>query len=130
LEQSGESWSLNLEVIFTLLSVILITALGAWLLFSAVRENPHEDEALKVKLRIAKFERIATRLGSRKSRFEEKLALAQEAAGALNSELQTAVEASRLELAEAAKSVYRRALINEMGDPEFTKSYYQDEGKP
>lgn len=130
LEQSGESWNDNLDLIFTLLSVILITALGAWLLFSAVRENPHEDEALKVKARIAKFERIATRLGSRKSRFEEKLALAQEAAGALNSELQTAVEASRLELAEAAKSVYRRALINEMGDPEFTKSYYQDEDRP
>jgi hypothetical protein len=129
LEQSGESWNDNLDLIFTLLSVILITALGAWLLFSAVRENPHEDEALKVKVRIAKFERTAVRQAKRKSRFQEKLELAQEAAGALNSELQTAVESSRLELAEAAKSVYRRALINEMGDPEFTKSYYQDESK-
>jgi hypothetical protein len=38
-----------------------------------------------------------------------------------------AVRASGSALAEAAKSVYRRSLVNQIGTPEFTSSYISSE---
>jgi len=129
LEQSGAPWTNELNTIFLLLSGILITALGVWVMFSAIRENPHEEEALKLKARIQKFEGKLTRQARKQARAQEKLQLAEESFAALDAEFDTAIRSSRLELAEAAKSVYRRALINEMADPDFTKSYYQEDQK-
>lgn len=124
-EDDGVAWNGSYDQIFTLLNVVLITALGAWLLFSSVRENHHETEALKLKIRLRQLDRKLGASQGKLSRKAESLALANEAHVAMNKELDAAIRSSRLELGEAAKSVYRRALINEMKDPEFTKSYYQ-----
>ncbi len=124
-EEDDVAWNSNYELIFNLLNIILITALGAWLLFSSLRENPHEVEALKLKIRLRKMDRKLALTARAISRKTEALELANEAHEALTKELDVSIRSSRLELGEAAKSVYRRALINEMKDPEFTKSYYE-----
>ena len=92
----------------------------------SIRENPHETAALRAKIKLSALDRRVLRSNRRFTKAAERFESAQESANALSEELQQAVESSRLELAEAAKSVYRRALINEMADPEFTKSYFAD----
>lgn len=121
----GNKWDSTLELIFMLLNIVLIGALGVWIAFMAIRENHHQNETLRLKVRLRNLEGALTRAKTRHERSERKLTIATEAQALLNAEREIAVESSRLELAEAAKSVYRRALINEMADPEFTKSYFQ-----
>ena len=40
------------------------------------------------------------------------------------------VQAARAELAEAAKSVYRRSLVNQLGEVDFTSAYIGKNSKP
>ena len=124
IRDSGNVAGPNEEQILLALNLILLTALGGWLIFLSIRENPHETSALRAKIKLSTLDKRVLRSNRRFTRAAEKFESAEESANALSEELQQAVESSRLELAEAAKSVYRRALINEMADPEFTKSYF------
>ena len=116
---------LNLNML-TFLNIAILLGLGGWLIFLAVRENPHEIEALRAKVSTLRVDKQILRSAQRANKAAERLRQAQEALKALSDELATAVNASRTELSEAAKSVYRRALINEMADPEFTRSYFPE----
>ena len=126
IRDSGNVAGPNEEQILLFLNLILLTALGGWLIFLSIRENPHETAALRAKIKLSTLDRRVLRSNRKFTKAAERFDSAQENANALSEELQQAVESSRLELAEAAKSVYRRALINEMADPEFTKSYFAD----
>jgi len=124
IRDSGVAPDNQLLLILLLLNVILLTALGGWLIFVSIRENPHEMAALKLKLKINQLDRGILSIESKVFVCQEKFDATLELTRALQEELENSVESSRLDLGEAAKSIYRRALINEMGDPEFTKSYF------
>lgn len=116
----------NEQDILLLLNLVLLTALGGWLIFLSVRENPHEVSVLRAKIKLYGLDKKVLRANRRFARALERHESASESARALVEELNEAVDSSRVELAEAAKAIYRRALINEMADPEFTRSYYPE----
>lgn len=117
-----------LEPIFIGLNLVLLLTLGGWLLILAIRENPHELDALRAKLRIMAFEKKLVRCSMKVLRAQQRLDDANEVSETLKKETETAIFSSKVELSTAAKAIYRRALINEMADPEFTRSYYGDVG--
>jgi len=114
----------ELVLTFRVLNAVLLLALGGWLIFLAIRENPHEIESLRAQVKLSVTERKIASSAQRSLSASKKLEEAESSLHALKDELDLAVNSSRQELSEAAKSVYRRALINEMGDPEFTRSYF------
>ena len=99
-------------------------ALGGWLLFLALRENDHELRALRLKMTIHSTDLASIRFEKKVSRLDLRVSIAQETINAFLEEQENALTASRRSLGEAAKAVYRRALINQEGDPEFTSSYF------
>jgi hypothetical protein len=87
------------------------------------KRNPHEHDYMRILLQIQRHE-------LRKSKAQQDLLVAQSALPVLElsesvavASYQDAVRASGEALGEAAKSVYRRSLVNQIGSPEFTSSY-------
>jgi len=111
-----------------LLNLVLLTALGGWLVFIAMRENPHEIEALAVQIKISQSQRRLDRSSRAKSRAQSKQDIAQNNLDSLVSEMDKAIKASRDELGSTAKAIYRRALVNQVSDAEFTAAYLQADG--
>lgn len=126
IRDSGNVAGQNEQQILLFLNLVLLTALGGWLIFLSVRENPHEVSVLRAKIKLYGLDKKVLRANRRFARALERHESASESARALVEELNEAVDSSRVELAEAAKAIYRRALINEMADPEFTRSYYPE----
>jgi hypothetical protein len=108
-------------------NLLMLVGLGSWLLFLESRRNHHEHDALRILLRMGTLSRIrqnaSTKLEVAKSAVPS-LELAESVAIA---SYEDAVRASGSALAEAAKSVYRRSLVNQIGTPEFTSSYISSE---
>lgn len=103
--------------------VCMILGLGLWLLLVAARHNPHESAYARLNYAIG-------RLQYRADALQRKATAAEAALPALRVSLQVAeesfrdqIEATKVEMAEAAKSVYRRALINMSGNVDFTAAY-------
>jgi hypothetical protein len=113
----------GLEFLFVALNLILLTALGGWLVFLAIRENHHEHDSLRLQLEKHRVTRKIISEERKLSRARAKETLSIESLKALGEELDQAINASRHDLGEAAKAVYRRALVNEAGNPDFTSSY-------
>lgn len=111
-----------------LLNLVLLTALGGWLVFIAMRENPHEIEALAVQVKISQSQRRLDRSSRAKSRAQSKQEIAQNNLDSLVSEMDKAIKASRDELGSTAKAIYRRALVNQVSDADFTAAYLQADG--
>ncbi|MDA8992680.1 hypothetical protein N9F59_00070 [Aquiluna sp.] len=122
--KGGQAAPELLQNVFFAISTILMVALGGWLLFLAMRENEHETKALRLKLTIHNTRLAVWRLEKRVSRIDQRVSLANETLSAFVEERENALLASRQSLGDAAKAVYRRALINQEGDPEFTSSYF------
>ena len=122
--QGGKNPGEFLQTIFLALSLVLMIALGGWLLFLALRENDHELRALRLKMTIHSTDLASIRFEKKVSRLDLRVSIAQETINAFLEEQENALTASRRSLGEAAKAVYRRALINQEGDPEFTSSYF------
>lgn len=111
-----------------LLNLVLLTALGGWLVFIAMRENPHELEALAVQMKMHKLQRRLERSRRAKSRSQARLEIAQNNLDSLVSEREKAIKASQDELGSTAKAIYRRALVNQVADADFTAAYLHAEG--
>ena len=122
--QGGQNPDEFLQTIFLVLSLVLMIALGGWLLFLALRENEHELRALRLKMTIHSTALASIRFEKSVSKLDLRASIAQESINAFLEEQENAITASRRSLGEAAKAVYRRALINQEGDPEFTSSYF------
>ena len=102
---------------------LMLVGLGAWLMLLESKRNPHEHDYMRILLQIQRHE-------LRKSKAQQDLLVAQSALPVLElsesvavASYQDAVRASGEALGEAAKSVYRRSLVNQIGSPEFTSSY-------
>jgi hypothetical protein len=109
--------------ILTLLAVVLLVALGGWLIFQAVRDNPHEADALRLQIKDHGLGLRIIRISIRLEKAEERLLIHTRNLENLNEEVEDAVLASRSNLGQAAKAIYRRTLVNETADPDFTSQY-------
>ena len=118
-----EPLSGNLYTVLGIANFLMLIGLGSWLLFLESRRNYHEHDALRIKLRILVLEKqrqnAMVALEERKNAVPS-LELAESVARA---SFEDAVKTAGSGLGEAAKAIYRRSLVNQMGTPEFTSSY-------
>lgn len=127
IRDSGGELDASYPGIFLMLNLVLLTALGGWLIFIAIRENPHEKAILANKLKLHLLTRKNSRIESRLARRETRLAISRNNLATLEEELEDSIHASRQELSRAAKAVYRRALVNQLGSVDFTAAYLKNE---
>jgi len=102
---------------------LMLVGLGAWLMLLESKRNPHEHDYMRILLQIQRHE-------EQKSKAEQNLLLAQATLPGLElaesvavASYEDAIRASGEALGEAAKAIYRRSLVNQIGSPEFTASY-------
>ena len=105
---------------------LILLGLGAWVLTRAMKANPHKHKVARlsfVEYGAKNNLRNATKkLGKAQSRLKEaELLLAQ-----ITNQWELRPK-SYDQVGEAAKSVYRRALVNQVGAPEFTTEYLPEE---
>jgi hypothetical protein len=101
---------------------LILIGLGSWVLIRAMNSNPHKGRASRLKFAyLTKQKQIKS--------CEEKL---KRALSLLESEKHMLAEVAKQwelraavydQVSESAKSVYRRALVNNLGSPEFTTEY-------
>jgi hypothetical protein len=123
----GSSWTdPQNEIVLQIMNFLMLAGLGAWLIFMAVRRNPHQYNFLRLELRhqklTSKIEKSTTKLVELESRLPAVHLHREASEASVAANLSTATE----ELVKATKSTYRRALINEFGSTDFTTSYYKN----
>lgn len=109
-------------------NIIMLLGLGTWLLAVAAKSNHHQHEYRRVDLGIRLLNRKLERTKRKTVALETKIPAMEESLEVIHQSYSDAVSTSRNELAEAAKSVYRRSLINQFGSVEFTSSFLGAEG--
>jgi hypothetical protein len=120
-EDRREEFDPNL--IFSI-NLLMLIALGAWLIFLSGRRNPHSHNYVRLCLHRQTLEKKLDKV-------EKKLLDAKSALPLLNlekevaeSSFSSAVNVAREQLLDATTSTYRRALINEVGSVDFTSGYF------
>jgi hypothetical protein len=109
---------------------LMLIGLGTWLILKEALMNPHEVIYARL---LFSINRLNKKL--EKNRF--KITKTTGLIPAIEASLDVAeksysdqIQAARNELAEAAKSVYRRALINQLGEVDFTSAYLGQGSSP
>ncbi|MEY4741947.1 MAG: hypothetical protein RL672_697 [Actinomycetota bacterium] len=115
-----------LDIAIQVSLIAMLVALGAWLMLSIARSNPHEREIGRLQL----AERVATEnvqtATERLRSLEAEIPILDLAVRVAEESYKDAILAAGKSLAEAAKSVYRRALVNQYGAVDFTTAYLAD----
>lgn len=119
----------TLEIWLTIMNVLMLVGLGSWLLFSQSRRNHHEVEYSRVSLSMIKLRKKLIRADQKYIEIQSRIPALEQAVGVTHESFEDAMKAATGELAETAKSVYRRALVNLFGSVDFTSSYIGDEHK-
>ena len=109
-------------------SLLMLIALGGWLIFSASRHNPHEANFLKLHFSLMNRKKAEIRLSSKVADYANEIAALKHAELTVAKAFEDAREAALNQLKNAALDIYRRSLINQVGDSEFT-SAYESRGK-
>jgi hypothetical protein len=125
-----EPLSLSLELFLYIGNALMLVGLGMWLLLTAARSNHHEREHRRLSLAIHTLREKLAKQQSKQAAILAEIPTLELSLKVSQESYADAVEASRVELADAAKSVYRRSLINQMGAVEFTSAYMQEKPKP
>ena len=125
--EPGSSWTqAQNEIVLQIMNFLMLMGLGAWLIFMAVRRNPHQYNFLRLELRhqklTSKIEKSTKRLVELESRLPAVHLHRDASETSVAANLSTATD----ELIKATKSTYRRALINEFGSTDFTTSYFKN----
>lgn len=110
--------------------LLMLIGLGLWLMINEIRHNPHETKYARLafsKLRLSqKIQRNRIRIAKTTGlipAIEASLEVAEKS-------YEDSIQAARSELADAAKSVYRRSLINQLGEVDFTSAYLAKGSSP
>lgn len=122
-KQADHHLKSNVAAVIFLMTLLMVIGLGSLLIFLAIHANPHEHTYLKLLLR---QKRLAEKLRKYEARQIEAKAILDAAELQLATVIEIFAKAtseSGLALAEAAKGVYRRALINQMSSADFTSSF-------
>lgn len=121
-----EPLSLSLELFLYIGNALMLVGLGMWLLLTAARSNHHESEHNRINLAIHILREKLAKQQAKRAAILAEIPTLELSLKVSEESYSDAVEASRVELAEAAKSVYRRALINQIGEVEFTSAYMSE----
>lgn len=113
----------NLELAITIAMFLMLIGLGTWILFRAARRNPHESNYMNISLDLIKQEKRLLKLRTRRDHYLARIPALEAGISSSTEAYTEAIETAGDELVDAAKSVYRRALINQIGTPTFTASY-------
>ena len=104
-------------------SLLMLVALGGWLIFNASRHNPHESNFLKLNFALMNRKNAEIKLGAKVADYSNEIAALKQAEKTAIQAFEDAREAALNQLKQAALDIYRRALINHVGDSEFTSAY-------
>lgn len=104
-------------------SLLMLVALGGWLIFNASRHNPHEANFLKLNFALMTRKNAEITLGAKVADYSNEIAALKQAEKTAIQAFEDAREAALNQLKQAALDIYRRALINHVGDSEFTSAY-------
>lgn len=104
-------------------NIIMLVALGTWLLASAAKSNHHQMEYRRVDFSLRKLRKKLEAAKRHLVELEARLPAAEQSLDVIRDSYDSAVSAMKNELAEAAKSVYRRSLINQFGSVDFTGAF-------
>ncbi|MEY2673621.1 MAG: hypothetical protein RLZZ514_186 [Actinomycetota bacterium] len=104
-------------------SLLMLVALGGWLIFNASRHNPHESNFLKLNFALMTRKNAEIKLGAKVADYTNEIAALKQAEQTAIQAFEDAREAALNQLKQAALDIYRRALINHVGDSDFTSAY-------
>ncbi len=104
-------------------SLLMLVALGGWLIFAASRHNPHESNFLKLNFALMNRKNAEIKLGAKVANYTNEIAALKQAEQTAIQAFEDAREAALNQLKQAALDIYRRALVNHVGDSDFTSAY-------
>lgn len=125
-DAKSEEMPANLQFATFVLSLFILIGLGSWLMIRAMAENPHEQKYSR--LRYVTFAKTRKLRRAQKALSKAQADVRAEEAALAEVIAQWQNRAAKYpELAESAKSTYRRALVNQEGTPDFTTTYLPKE---
>lgn len=104
-------------------SLLMLVALGGWLIFAASRHNPHESNFLKLNFALMNRKSAEIKLGAKVADYSNEIAALKQAEQTAIKAFEDAREAALNQLKQATLDIYRRALVNHVGDSDFTSAY-------
>jgi hypothetical protein len=110
--------------------LFMLFGLGLWLMVNEIRHNPHETKYARL---LFSKHRVQRELEKNRMKISKASALIPALEASLEvaeKSFEDSVQAARAELADAAKSVYRRSLVNQLGEVDFTSAYIGKSAKP
>jgi len=118
------------DILFAILWItnfLMLVGLGSWLLLLESRRNHHEHAALRIKIRMEKLRDQRNSALETLERAKSRIPSLELAESVASASYEDAVHRAGSSLAEAAKAVYRRSLVNQVGTAEFTAAYLSSE---
>jgi len=112
----------TLEIAIFIFSVLILVGLGLWVLVRAMNSNPHKSRYSRLKYVYFNKQRAHKRAEAARAKAEADLEAEIEVLSEVSEQWDKRAQ-SYSQVSEAAKSVYRRALVNQLGTPEFTAEY-------
>lgn len=113
---------------FSLLFMLL--GLGLWLMVSEIRHNPHESKYARLLFSRSRILRKIEKVRAKISVAAGLIPSIEASLEVAEKSFEDSVQAARSELADAAKSVYRRSLVNQLGEVDFTAAYLAKSSTP
>lgn len=124
--ETGNSLSQAMRTSLQILMIAMLIALGTWLMLQTSRTNPHERELSRLQLAEREATENLQAATEKITGLEAEIPVLDLAVKVAEESYKDAVSAVGKTLAETAKSVYRRALVNQTGSVDFTTAYMGD----
>jgi len=106
---------------------LMLLGLGSTLMLMGAHRNKHETAYVRADVALRTLQKRIIRQEAKIAKLQAQVPLIEDAKQYAVTSYKTAIDTARSELLETTKSVYRRALVNAIGDVEFTNSYLRPE---
>ena len=106
-------------------SLVILVGLGLWILIRSLNSNPHRGRYSRLLFVYFNKVRALRRAEARLQKTEADLEASRKQLEVISDQWDGRA-ASYQQVGESAKAVYRRALVNQQGAPEFTTQYLPD----
>jgi hypothetical protein len=115
----------DLRLAIVIFSALILVGLGSWVLIRALNANPHRSRFSRLKYVYFNKQRALRRAEAAQAKAEADLEAELKVLDEVSEQWDKRAQ-SYLQVGEASKTVYRRALVNQIGAPEFTSEYLPD----
>lgn len=102
------------------ITLIIMLGLGTWLIFSAFKTNPHELAYLRLGVQLEKIGKLIASARTEEVAASNRVALQDRAISMLEQNVTEHVDEIRTKFVDAGLKSYRRAIVNSVGNPDFT----------